>query len=87
MHFLFNNLSVLVVNETEQLKEDRIKSFVNTSTCYSDWIILSFLHSNLTTVNFENFIDDLAIFWKKNKNTWKIHYWFNYQIDILSSVN
>ena len=27
---------------------------------YSDWIILSLIHTNLTTVNFQNFLEDLA---------------------------
>ena len=27
---------------------------------YPDWIVLSLIHSNLTTVNFQNFLEDLA---------------------------
>ena len=27
---------------------------------YPDWIILSLIHTNLTTVNFQNFLEDLA---------------------------
>ena len=27
---------------------------------YTDWIVLSLIHTNLTTVHFQNFLEDLA---------------------------
>ena len=64
---LFLQLIALVIDETEQSSEKRLTRFVDNKTCYSDWIILTFFHSNLTTVNFQNFIDDLAFYWKSDE--------------------
>ena len=45
--------------------DNRIKQFVD-ETSYSDWIVLSFFHTNLTTVNFKNFLEDL-VYQKQSK--------------------
>ena len=29
---------------------------------FSDWMVLSFFHSNLNTVNFQNFLEDLVFY-------------------------
>ena len=66
--FSSSDLTALVIEETERSAENKLKHFVNNKTCYSDWIILTFLHSNLTTVNFQNFLDDLAFYWTSDDN-------------------
>ena len=42
-----------------------IKDLVD-KTSYSDWIVLSFFYTNLTTVNFQNFLEDLAFNYQEN---------------------
>ena len=53
-----------MVDETDRTTENRMKRFIIKNTSFSDWTVLSFIHSNLTTVNFQNFIDDLVYNWK-----------------------
>ena len=38
---------------------------------YPDWIVLSLIHTNLTAINFNNFLQDLA-FQQKNSQKWKL---------------
>ena len=52
------NVYVEVTEHDNQL-DTRIKQFVD-MTCYSDWVVLSLFHTNLTTVNFQNLLEDLA---------------------------
>ena len=54
------------MDEKENLTERRITRLIMEQTDYSDWIVLSLFHSNLGTVNFQNFIDDLAYYLKLN---------------------
>merc|ERR1712080_593786 len=35
---------------------------------YSDWIMLSLFHTNLTAVNFQNFLQDLAFNYREKTN-------------------
>ena len=60
-----------MIDETEQSAENRLKHFVDQKTRYSDWIILTFFHSNLTSVNFQNFLDDLAFYWTSDEKKGK----------------
>ena len=53
------------MDETNNVIENRMRRFIVKNTRYSDWIVMSFIHRNLTTVNFQNFIDDLAYNWKE----------------------
>ena len=51
--------------------DKRIREFLNNrkKTSYSDWIVLASFHSNLTTVNFQNFLQDLLYYYSEsNKN-------------------
>ena len=57
-----------MVDETNNFTENRMRRFIVENTCYSDWIVMSFIHCNLTTVNFQNFIDDLAFNWKSTNS-------------------
>ena len=41
----------------------------NRNTRYSDWIVLALFHSNLTTVNFQNFLEDLRYFHSEHQTT------------------
>ena len=50
---------ILAVTENENDNDTLVKNMVD-KTSYSDWIVLSFFHTNLTTVNFQNFLEDLA---------------------------
>ena len=52
-------MSFLSVTENENDNDTLVKNMVD-KTSYSDWIVLSFFHTNLTTVNFQNFLEDLA---------------------------
>ena len=47
------------MTENENDNDTLVKNMVD-KTSYSDWIVLSFFHTNLTTVNFQNFLEDLA---------------------------
>ena len=57
-------ITILSVTEHDNDMELLIKNIVD-KTSYSDWILLSFFHSNLTTVNFQNFLEDLAFNYKE----------------------
>ena len=57
-HSLIKSIQI-TVTEHENHMDNRIKKFVD-ETSYSDWIVLSFFHTNLTTVNFKNFLEDLV---------------------------
>ena len=46
--------------------DTKIKTLVD-KTSYSDWIVLSFFHTNLTTVNFQNFLEDLAFHYQERE--------------------
>ena len=52
-------MTFLSVTENENDNDTLVKNMVD-KTSYSDWIVLSFFHTNLTTVNFQNFLEDLA---------------------------
>ena len=47
------------MTENENDNDTLVKNMVDKTSC-SDWIVLSFFHTNLTTVNFQNFLEDLA---------------------------
>ena len=58
----------VVVDETQHFTELTVKQFIEKNVSYSDWIVMASFHSNLTVVNFQNFLDDLAYNWNaKNK--------------------
>ena len=52
-------MAFLSVTENENDNDTLVKNMVD-KTSYSDWIVLSFFRTNLTTVNFQNFLEDLA---------------------------
>ena len=57
------------MTEHENHLDIRIKKFVD-DTDYSDWVVLSLFHTNLTGVDFQNFLIDLVYLnpsKKKNK--------------------
>ena len=63
------------MDETNNVIENRMRRFIVKNTRYSDWIVMSFIHRNLTTVNFQNFIDDLAYNWKETNREKKKGKW------------
>ena len=58
----------LVVDETQKFTELTVREFIEKNISYSDWIVMAFFHCNLTVVNFQNFIDDLAFNWNNKKD-------------------
>ena len=48
--------------------DKRIREFLNDikKSSYSDWIVLASFHSNLTTVNFQNFLQDLLYYYSES---------------------
>ena len=59
---------LIVVDETQMSTELTVKQFIEKNISYADWIVMASFHSNLTVLNFQNFIDDLAYNWNtKNK--------------------
>ena len=62
---------VIAVTDQDDDMDKRIREFLNNrkKTSYSDWIVLASFHSNLTTVNFQNFLQDLLYYYSEsNKN-------------------
>jgi len=57
---------IWTVNEHDNDVDKLIKNMVD-HTDYSDWVVLSFFHNNLTTVNFQNFMEDLAFTYEEKK--------------------
>ena len=54
------------MTEHDNDMDTKIKTLVD-KTSYSDWIVLSFFHTNLTTVNFQNFLEDLAFHYQERE--------------------
>ena len=63
------------MTEHDNDMDTKIKTLVD-KTSYSDWIVLSFVHTNLTTVNFQNFLEDLAFNYqeRERKEKWRNYY-------------
>ena len=64
---MFTFTTIIVVDETQHFTELKVKQFIDKNISYSDWIVMASFHSNLTVVNFQNFIDDLAYNWNTKK--------------------
>ena len=56
--FSLTTLTFLVAENGNQM-DKRIKAFIN-GTSFPDWLVMSFIHSNLTSVDFQNFLEDLV---------------------------
>ena len=57
------------MTENDNDVDIRINNIIIKET-YADWIVLSFIHSNLTNVNFHNFLEDLAYNYKDKNKKW-----------------
>ena len=55
----FSTIIVLLVAENGNQMDKRIKTFIN-GTSFPDWLVMSFIHTNLTSVDFQNFLEDLV---------------------------
>ena len=49
----------ILVAENGNQMDKRIKTFIN-GTSFPDWLVMSFIHTNLTSVDFQNFLEDLV---------------------------
>ena len=68
---LINNKNLLsLVTDLDDNMDKRIREFLNNreKSSYSDWIVLASFHSNLTTVNFQNFLQDLLYYYSETSN-------------------
>jgi len=61
----FVTTALWTVMEHDNDMDTCIKNMLENSS-YSDWVLLSFFYTNLTTVNFQNFLEDLAFNYQEN---------------------
>ena len=48
------------VSSTDEEMNRRVRGFLDSCTSFSDWIVMSFYHANLTAVDFNNFLQDVV---------------------------